>query len=99
FAFSQRRGVCILRHPATKSNFYFAFLREVLTGTPLTRRFVIRYSVSVEAHYRELFQADKRKIQKTYQTITFPSKLVMESYFCLVFKQKTSPAGPVFCIL
>ncbi|MGF6344821.1 hypothetical protein ABIE10_004198, partial [Citrobacter sp. 506] len=39
--------------------------------SPLTRRFVIRCSVSVEAHYRELFQADKLKIQKTYQAATF----------------------------
>ncbi|ASG62897.1 hypothetical protein CEW81_05680 [Kluyvera genomosp. 3] len=26
--FSQRRGVCIIRHPATKSSVYFRFLRR-----------------------------------------------------------------------
>ncbi|WP_213733782.1 hypothetical protein, partial [Citrobacter europaeus] len=57
-------GVCIIRHPATESSDYYRF-------SPLTRRLVIRCSVSVEAHYRELFQADKLKIQKTYQAITF----------------------------
>ncbi|MCB6780346.1 MULTISPECIES: hypothetical protein, partial [unclassified Citrobacter] len=43
----------------------------IIAFPPLTRRLVIRCSVSVEAHYRELFQADKLKIQKTYQAITF----------------------------
>ncbi|HHL2826171.1 TPA: hypothetical protein ACQ431_004450, partial [Citrobacter murliniae] len=48
--------------PLQSQAFIFAFLREVLSGTPLTRRPVARCSVSVEAHYRELFQADKLKI-------------------------------------
>ena len=34
----------------------------VLRRTPLTRRRVCRCSVSVVAHYRELFRPDKRKI-------------------------------------
>ncbi|MHC0470765.1 hypothetical protein ACYF6Y_19170, partial [Citrobacter sp. EBS8] len=56
-------------YPASESSVYLRF-------SPLTRRRVIRCSVSVEAHYRELFQADKLKIQKTYQTITFHSTLL-----------------------
>ncbi|MEG1124375.1 MAG: hypothetical protein RSE37_19745, partial [Citrobacter sp.] len=58
-----------------------AFLCKVLSGTPLTRRHVIRCSVSVEAHYRELFQADKLKIQKTYQAIIFQSTLLFSPGF------------------
>ncbi len=34
----------------------------VLRRTPLTRRRACRCSVSVVAHYRELFRPDKRKI-------------------------------------
>ncbi|MDE9611481.1 hypothetical protein L2I60_24855, partial [Citrobacter portucalensis] len=48
--------------PPRSQAFNFAFFAGVLSGTPLTRRRVIRCSVSVEAHYRELFQADKLKI-------------------------------------
>ncbi|WP_247011014.1 hypothetical protein, partial [Escherichia coli] len=35
---------------------------EILRRTPLTRRRVCRCSVSVVAHYRELFRPDKQKI-------------------------------------
>ncbi|MCI1672454.1 hypothetical protein, partial [Citrobacter braakii] len=52
----------------------FAFLCEILSGTPLTRRFVIRCSVSVEAHYRELFQADKGKFKITFRVRVFSAK-------------------------
>ncbi len=38
------------------------FSVEILRRTPLTRRRVCRCSVSVVAHYRELFRPDKRKI-------------------------------------
>ncbi|WP_290366675.1 hypothetical protein, partial [Citrobacter freundii] len=48
--------------PLRSQAFNFAFFAGVLSGTPLTRRLIIRCSVSVEAHYRELFQADKLKI-------------------------------------
>ena len=47
-SFSLRRGVCILRFPASESSIYFRL-------SLLTRRRVCRCSVSVEAHYRELF--------------------------------------------
>ena len=47
-SFSLRRGVCILRFPASESSVYFRY-------SLLTRRRVCRCSVSVEAHYRELF--------------------------------------------
>ncbi len=40
-----------------------AFPAEVLRRTPLTRRRVCRCSVSVVAHYRELFRPDKRKFK------------------------------------
>ncbi|MGK9174579.1 hypothetical protein KXR87_15320, partial [Yokenella regensburgei] len=53
----------------------FAFLCGLLSeshrNTLLTRRRVCRCSVSVEAHYRELFRADKSKIQKTFQPSLF----------------------------
>ncbi|WP_227409639.1 hypothetical protein, partial [Citrobacter werkmanii] len=67
FAFSQRRGVCILRYPASESSVYLRF-------SPLTRRHVIRCSVSVEAHYRELFQADKGKFKITFRMHIFSPK-------------------------
>ncbi|MGK3373904.1 hypothetical protein, partial [Citrobacter youngae] len=57
--------------PLRSQAFNFAFFAGVLSGTPLTRRLACRCSVSVEAHYRELFQTDKLKIQKTYQAIAF----------------------------
>ena len=47
-SFSLRRGVCILRFPASESSIYFRL-------SLLTRRRVCRCSVSVEAHYREFF--------------------------------------------
>ncbi len=53
----------ILRFPLQSQAFIFAFLREVLVRTPLTRRPVCRCSVSVVAHYRELFLPDKRKFK------------------------------------
>ncbi|HGG8714113.1 TPA: hypothetical protein ACJJY0_001336, partial [Enterobacter asburiae] len=57
--FSLRRGVCILRFPASESSDYFRYFL-------LTRRRVCRCSVSVEAHYRELFRRDKRKFKKSF---------------------------------
>ncbi|MFZ2580319.1 MAG: hypothetical protein WAX30_12280, partial [Citrobacter portucalensis] len=54
--------------------FNFAFFAGVLSGTPLTRRLVIRCSVSVEAHYRELFQADKGKFKITFRVRIFSPK-------------------------
>ncbi|WP_274922495.1 hypothetical protein, partial [Citrobacter youngae] len=65
--FLQRRGVCILRYPASESSVYLRF-------SPLTRRRVIRCSVSVEAHYRELFQADKGKFKIIFRVRIFSSK-------------------------
>ncbi|EOH9008073.1 hypothetical protein ACMD7D_002221, partial [Citrobacter freundii] len=53
--------------------FIFAFLYEILWRTPLTRRLVIRCSVSVEAHYRELFQADKGKFKIIFRVRIFYS--------------------------
>ncbi|ANK04406.1 hypothetical protein WLH_03145 [Escherichia coli O25b:H4] len=61
--FSQRRGVCIIRFPATESSIFLLFSVEILRRTPLTRRRVCRCSVSVVAHYRELFRPDKRKFK------------------------------------
>ncbi|ENY6923516.1 hypothetical protein ACF0IX_004594, partial [Escherichia coli] len=41
---------------------FLLFSAGILRRTPLTRRRVCRYSVSVVAHYRELFRPDKQKI-------------------------------------
>ncbi|MCB8603442.1 hypothetical protein LJE07_17500, partial [Citrobacter europaeus] len=60
--------------PLRSQAFNFAFFAGVLSGTPLTRRLVIRCSVSVEAHYRELFQADKGKFKITFRVRVFSSK-------------------------
>ncbi|WP_205852957.1 hypothetical protein, partial [Escherichia coli] len=62
FAFSQRRGVCIIRFPATESSIFLLFSVEILRRTPLTRRRVCRCSVSVVAHYREFSAGRNRKI-------------------------------------
>ncbi|EOM1278433.1 hypothetical protein ACNBAG_003696, partial [Escherichia coli] len=35
FAFSQRRGVCIIRFPATESSIFLLFSVEILRRTPL----------------------------------------------------------------
>ncbi|OJR51391.1 hypothetical protein BK383_23505 [Escherichia coli] len=43
--------------------FFLLFSVEILRRTPLTRRRVCRCSVSVVAHYRELFRPDKRKFK------------------------------------
>ncbi len=47
---------------AISSKRWWLFSVEILRRTPLTRRRVCRCSVSVVAHYRELFRPDKRKI-------------------------------------
>ncbi|WP_275150549.1 hypothetical protein, partial [Citrobacter portucalensis] len=62
FAFLSGAGCAYYAIPLRSQAFNFAFFAGVLSGTPLTRRLAIRCSVSVEAHYRELFQADKLKI-------------------------------------
>ncbi|WP_213709875.1 MULTISPECIES: hypothetical protein, partial [unclassified Citrobacter] len=59
--------------PLRSQAFNFAFFAGVLSGTPLTRRLVIRCSVSVEAHYRELFQADKGKFKIIFRVRIFYS--------------------------
>ncbi|EBN8657913.1 hypothetical protein D1X37_21785, partial [Salmonella enterica] len=56
-------GCAYYAFPLQSQAFIFAFLREVLVRTPLTRRPVCRCSVSVVAHYRELFLPDKRKFK------------------------------------
>ncbi|MGR7478445.1 hypothetical protein ACU62T_22590, partial [Klebsiella aerogenes] len=53
FVFRCGAGCAYYAFPPQSQAFIFAFLREVLTGTPLTRRLVCRCSVSVVAHYRE----------------------------------------------
>ncbi|EOJ7558840.1 hypothetical protein ACKAXX_004335, partial [Escherichia coli] len=42
---------------------FLLFSVEILRRTPLTRQRVCRCSVSVVAHYRELFRPDKRKFK------------------------------------
>ncbi len=49
--------------PLQSQAFIFAFSAGILRRTPLTRRRVCRCSVSVVAHYRELFRPDKRKFK------------------------------------
>ncbi|MEL4532210.1 hypothetical protein AAFZ03_12640, partial [Klebsiella pneumoniae] len=53
FAAARAASCAYYAFPLQSQAFIFAFLCEVLTGTPLTRRLVCRCSVSVEAHYRE----------------------------------------------
>ncbi|WP_313682816.1 hypothetical protein, partial [Klebsiella africana] len=53
FVFRCGAGCAYYAFPLQSQAFIFAFLCEVLTGTPLIRRLVCRCSVSVEAHYRE----------------------------------------------
>ncbi len=65
FAFSQRRG-CIICFPATESSIYFRSSSSagVLRRSPPTGWGVFAVcSVSVVAHYRELFWSDKRKFK------------------------------------
>ncbi|WP_206742791.1 hypothetical protein, partial [Klebsiella sp. RIT-PI-d] len=58
----------IIRFPRSESSVYFRFsLPAFPEESLLTRRFVIRCSVSVEAHYREFFRDDKHKFKKTYR--------------------------------
>ncbi|HHA2002668.1 hypothetical protein DP178_07235, partial [Enterobacter kobei] len=63
FVFAAARGVHI-----TLSRFR---VKRLFCFSLLTRRRVCRCSVSVEAHYRELFHSDKHKIQKTFRSLTF----------------------------
>lgn len=56
--FSQRRG-CIIRFPA-ESSIYFCFLAE-FSENPADPAAWYRCSVSVVAHYRELFRPGKQK--------------------------------------
>ncbi|WP_438436477.1 hypothetical protein, partial [Kluyvera georgiana] len=52
------------------------FSAEILRRTSLTRRLVIRCSVSVEAHYREFILADKRKFKIIYRSLFFSPNCV-----------------------
>ncbi|MED0320605.1 hypothetical protein RCV39_23675, partial [Escherichia coli] len=60
--------------PLQSQAFIFAFSAGILRRTPLTRRRVCRCSVSVVAHYRELFRPDKRKNIKTLSFAHFSGK-------------------------
>ncbi|WP_238340104.1 hypothetical protein, partial [Citrobacter sp. NCU1] len=66
--------------PLQSQAFIFAFSAGVLSGTPLTRRLACRCSVSVEAHYRELFPADKRKFKITFQLSLFSPKQTLRCH-------------------
>ena len=48
--------------PRYRVKHFLLFSVEILRRTSLTRRRACRCSVSVVAHYRELFRPDKRKI-------------------------------------
>src|SRR5690606_6871474 len=72
----------ILRFPRSESSDYFAFLcRSFPEEDLLTRWPVSRCSVSVEAHYRELFRADKSKMQKNLSTAQFSYKTPYKGAF------------------
>ncbi|PBS21463.1 hypothetical protein A7H83_22845, partial [Escherichia coli] len=60
---SLSRGGVYYAFPLQSQAFIFAFSAGILRRTPLTRRRVCRCSVSVVAHYRELFRPDKRKFK------------------------------------
>ncbi|EPR6940503.1 TPA: hypothetical protein ACRVHR_002938, partial [Escherichia coli] len=53
---------------------FLLFSAEILWRTPLTRRRVCRCSVSVVAHYRELFRPDKRKFKIIFRPRIFSAK-------------------------
>ncbi|HHQ9004227.1 TPA: hypothetical protein ACSV9Q_002549, partial [Escherichia coli] len=62
FAFLSGAGCAQYAFPLKSQAFIFAFSAGILRRTPLTRRRACRCSVSVVAHYRELFRPDKQKI-------------------------------------
>ncbi|WP_228381926.1 hypothetical protein, partial [Salmonella enterica] len=86
----------ILRFPLFESSLYFRFPHRLLNEAFLTRRPVCRCSVSVVAHYRELLEPDKTKMQKKAQPFTFQTTFEPKAYFRLVFKQKRARQGPFY---
>ncbi|EOY5096074.1 hypothetical protein ACP3A9_004438, partial [Citrobacter amalonaticus] len=79
--FSAARGVHnTLSRFRVKHLFRFS-LSVFITGfhrrTLLTRRLACRCSVSVEAHYRELFRADKGKFKIIFRVFFFSPKPVL----------------------
>ena len=72
--------------PPRSQAFNFAFFAGVLSGTPLTRRLVIRCSVSVEAHYREFSDVDNPSLKKNVQPSLFCSKPCYSASFSSVSK-------------
>ncbi|HII2250813.1 TPA: hypothetical protein ACYZ04_004220, partial [Escherichia coli] len=60
--FSAARGVHNTLSRYRVKHLFLLSSFEILRRTPLTRRRVCRCSVSVVAHYRELFRPDKQKI-------------------------------------
>ncbi|WP_205298338.1 hypothetical protein, partial [Candidatus Pantoea formicae] len=58
-----------LRFPPSESNTFFSvFLRRDESFHSLLSRLRCRFAVSVVAHYRELFGADKGLLQKNYRS-------------------------------
>ncbi|EPM5285061.1 hypothetical protein ACTEV1_003542, partial [Cronobacter sakazakii] len=59
----------------SRGGVYYAFLFQsqafIFAFVCLTGRLVCRCAVSVEAHYREFFSADKRKFKKSFQARFF----------------------------
>ncbi|MDR9892499.1 hypothetical protein O7047_19985, partial [Pseudenterobacter timonensis] len=69
--------------PLQSQAFIFAFLRDFSAAFAgrilLTRRLACRCSVSVVAHYREFFGADKHKIQKTFCSLIFQTLRLLKA--------------------
>ncbi|WP_221181270.1 hypothetical protein, partial [Enterobacter sp. BIGb0359] len=65
-----------------------SFFRSFLSST---LRYIVKLftcSVSMEAHYRELFGADKGKFKKTFRSLTFPPGTVKKAVIRRKNKQK-----------
>ncbi|HHK8905836.1 TPA: hypothetical protein ACQZB7_003878, partial [Escherichia coli] len=72
--FSAARGVHNTLSRYRVKHLFLLFSVEILRRTPLTRRRVCRCSVSVVAHYRELFRPDKRKFKIIFRPRIFSAK-------------------------
>ncbi|EAB1454533.1 hypothetical protein D6X60_15915, partial [Escherichia albertii] len=78
--FSAARGVynTLSRY---RVKYFLLFSVRILRRILLTRRRVCRCSVSVVAHYRELFRPDKRKFKIIFQPRIFYSLCLFQRRF------------------
>ncbi|WP_204353486.1 hypothetical protein, partial [Franconibacter helveticus] len=88
----------ILRFPLSESTLNFRIF-----SLPTHRRCVMFFisAVSMEAHYRACFMADKQKLEKIYRPLLFQTLRRKDRHHRLVLKQKRAPQGSflLFCDL